>query len=186
MTRLTQARQRGGFIALKTPIRDAAAIRDTVLALDGVTGVNVTTEFVRTLRTVVAGRGRPRWESVLAADSPDASSAAKTGFTQLLHETWTRLEEQIRVAGNSGIVALHDATPLARYTGGVELLAKLVVVARDSSESPVGLWLLCPMEDPQAPPRLDRVTVSVIPGDAEQLHVPGEIAETGGKDLKAS
>ena len=186
IARLTQARQRGGFIALKAPIRDAAAIRDTVLALDGVTGVNVTTEFVRALRAVVAERGRPRWETVLAADSADASPAARTGFTQLLHETWTRLEDSIRAAGNSGIVALHDATPLARYTGGVELLAKLVVAARDSGEFPVGMWLLCPMEDPQAPPRLDRVTVSVIPGDAEQLYVPGEIAESGGKDLKAS
>ena len=71
--RLTQARQRGGFIALKAPIRDAVAIRHTVAALDGVTGVNVTTEFVRTLRAVVAERGRPKWETVLAADSPDAS-----------------------------------------------------------------------------------------------------------------
>ena len=187
MTRLTQARQRGGFIALKAPIRDAAAIRDTrIAALDGVTGINVTTEFVAALRAIVAERGRPRWETVLAADSPDASPAARTGFTQLLNDTWTRLEEQIRAVGNSGIVVLHDATPLARYTGGVELLAKLVVAARDSGESPVGLWLLCPMEDPQAPPRLDRVTVSVIPGDAEQLYVPGEIADSGGKDLKAS
>ena len=49
-----------------------------------------------------------------------------------------------------------------------------------------GLWLLCPMEDPQAPPQLDRITVSVIPGDAEQFYVPGEFAESGGKDLKAS
>ena len=98
----------------------------------------------------------------------------------------TRLEEHIRAVGNSGIVLLHDATPLARYTGGVELLAKLAVAARDAGESPVGLWLLCPMEDPQAPPRLDRVTVSVIPGDAEQLYVPGEFADSGGKDLKAS
>jgi hypothetical protein len=186
IARLTQARQRGGFIALKAPIRDAAAIRDTVLGLDDVTGVNVTTEFVRTLRALVAERGRPRWETVLAADSPDASPTAKNGFTQLLTETWTRLEARIHAAGNSGIVALHDATPLARYTGGVELLAKLVVAARDAAESPVGLWLLCPMEDPQSPPRLDRVTVNVIPGDAEQLYVPGEIAETGGKDLKAS
>jgi hypothetical protein len=42
------------------------------------------------------------------------------------------------------------------------------------------------MEDPQAPPQLDRVTVSVIPGDAEQLYVPGEFANGDGKELKAS
>ena len=186
MARLTQARQRGGFIALKAPIRDAAAIREAVAALDGVTPVNVTAAFVRTLRAVVAEQGRPKWETVLAADSPDASPAAQTGFTQLLQKTWTRLEEHIRAGGNSGIVLLHDATPLARYTGGAELLTRLAVAARDAAESPVGLWLLCPMEDPQAQPQLDRVTVSVIPGDAEQLYVPGELAESGGKDLKAS
>ena len=60
MARLTQARQRGGFIALKAPIRDAAAICDAVAALDGVTAVNVTAEFVRTLRAIVAEQGRPK------------------------------------------------------------------------------------------------------------------------------
>jgi hypothetical protein len=184
--RLTQARQRGGFIALKAPIRDAAAIRHAVVSLDGVTGVNVTTEFVRTLRAIVAERGRPKWETVLAADSPDASPTAINGLAELLQETWTRLDEHIRALGNSSIVLLHDATPIARYPGGVELLAKLTVAARDAEESPAGLWLLCPMEDPQSPPQLDRVTVSVIPGDAEQLYVPGEFANGDGKDLKAS
>lgn len=67
---------------------------------------------------------------------------------------------------------LHDATPLARYAGGLELLAKLEVAARDAAEAPFGLWLVCPMENPQASPLLDRKTVSVIPGDAEQLFVP--------------
>jgi serine/threonine protein kinase len=186
MARLTQARQRGGFIALKVPIRDAAAIREAVAALDEVTSVDVTAEFVRTLRAIVVEQGRPRWETVLAADSLDASPAARTGFAQLLHKTWTRLEEHVRVGGNGGIVLLHNATPLARYTGGAELLARLAVAARDAAESPAGLWLLCPMEDPQAQPQLDRVTVSVIPGDAEQLFVPGEFADSGGKDLKAS
>ena len=81
---------------------------------------------------------------------------------------------------------LHDATPLARYAGGLELLAKLEVAARDSSEAPFGLWLVCPMENPQASPLLDRKTVSVIPGDAEQLYVPGEFADNGWKDRKAS
>jgi serine/threonine protein kinase len=186
LARLTQARQRGGFIALKAHVRDTTAIREAVAALDGVTTVNVTAEFVRTLRAVVAEQGRPKWETVLAADSPDASPAARTGFTQLLQKTWTRLEEHIRGSGRESIVLLDDATPLARYTGGAELLAKLAVAARDAAESPAGLWLLCPMEDPQAPPQLDRSTVSVIPGDAEQLYVPGEFAEGVGKDLKAS
>ena len=183
--RLTQARQRGGFIALKAPIRDAVAIRRMVTALDGVTGVNVTTEFVRILRAVVAERARPKLETVLAADSQDASPNAKNGFAELLQETWTRLEDHIRALGNSGIVLLHDATPIARYVGGAELLAKLAVAARDANESPWPVAAL-PHGGPAVPPQLDRVTVSVIPGDAEQLYVPGEFANGDGKEQKAS
>lgn len=186
---LAQSRKRGGFIALKASLRDTAAVCDAVASLDGVTTVNVTACFVRFLREIVTAAGRPRWETVLAADSPDASPAARTGFTQLLRKTWDRLEEHVRAVDGSGIVLLHDATPLARYTGGVELLAKLTVAARSAGESPHGLWLLCPMEDPHGLPQLDRTTVSVIPGDAEQLYVPDDFAgsgDGGGKELRAS
>jgi hypothetical protein len=186
---LAQSRKRGGFIALKTSVRDAAAVCDAVAALDGVTPVNVTASFVTFLRSIVAEAGRPRWELVLAADSPDASPAARNGFTQLLRKTWNRLEEHVRAVGSAGIVLLHDATPLARYTGGADLLAKITVAARSAAEAPHGLWLLCPMEDPHGLPLLDRTTVSVIPGDAEQLYVPGDFAsgvDGGGKELRAS
>lgn len=183
--RLAQAGQRGGFVALKAPLRDAAAIGDHIGAMDGVTPVNVTAVFVRFLREIVEQQGRPRWETVLAADSDDASPAARRGFTQLVRAVWDRLEEHIRVAGNGGVVLLHDATPIARYTGGAELLAKLTVAARDAEESPFGLWLLCPMEDPRGVPLLDRQTVSVIPGDAEQLYVPEGFGGSG-KELRAS
>lgn len=185
---LAQSRKRGGFLTLKTSLRDASAVCDAAASLDGVTPVNVTTAFVTFLREIVTAAGRPRWETVLAADSPDASPAARTGFTQLLRKTWDRLDEHVRAAGG-GIVLLHDATPLARYTGGAELLAKLTVAARSAADSPHGLWLLCPMEDPHALPELDRTTVSVIPGDAEQLYVPRDFAgcdDGDGKELRVS
>ena len=187
---LTQSRKRGGFIALKTSLRDASAVCDTIASLDGVTPVNVTASFVTFLHEVVKADKRPlHWKTVLEADSPAASPAARTGFAQLLRKTWDRFEEHVRSIGTSGIVLLHDATPLARYTGGVELLAKLTVAARSATDSPHGLWLLCPMEDPHGLPLLDRTTVSVIPGDAEQLYVPGDFAHdgsNGGKELRAS
>jgi serine/threonine protein kinase len=179
--RLAEARTRGGFIALKVPMRAATANCAAIAALDGVRSVNVTTRFVRLLKEAVAERGRPQWETVLAADSPDASPAARNGFAQLLQKTWARLESEVRDAGNGSMVLLHDAAPLARYGGGLELLSKLVVAARDAAESPHGLWLLCPMEDPQGFPLLDRKTVGVIPGDAEQLYVP-EGFGSGGTD----
>ena len=105
----------------------------------------MTAEFVTLLREVVAEQGRPKWETVLAADSPDASTGRRNGFTQLLRRTWARLEEHVRAAGNSGIVLLHDATPLARYTGGVELLAKLAVAARDRGGVPA--WPVAALPD---------------------------------------
>lgn len=169
--RLAQARQRGGFLAIKAPLRDAAAIGDYIGAMDGVTSVNVTTVFVRSLREIVEEQGRPRWTTVLEADTEDASPAARTGFGQLLRKTWGRLEEHVRGAGAGGIVLLHDATPLARYTGGDELLARLTVASRDAGEAPFGLWLLCPMEGAD-----DRVA-----GGARLGCVPAVRADHGGR-----
>jgi serine/threonine protein kinase len=203
--RLAEATRRGGFIALRVGVPDAAAACDAIAAMDGVRPVNVAAEFVRLLREVVAGQGRPSWDVVLAADTPGASPAAKSGFAALVGKVWDRLETQIRATsygaatnesasnGHDGsIVFLHDATPLARYAGGSELLARLAVAARDAGESPHGLWLLCPMGNPGEHPNLDGVTVGVIPGDAEQLYVPPGFAddsrdvERDGKERQAS
>jgi hypothetical protein len=181
--RLAEARQRGGFVAVKTHIESAATTCGYLATMGGVTPVDVTAVFVRLLREVVDEQGRPRWDVVLAADSATASPAARTGFAALLGKTWERFEAHVRAIGNESIVLLHDATPLARYSGGMDVLAKLAVAARDSEEPPHGLWLLCPMAAPKAPPRLDGATVGVIPGDAEQLYVPDGF---GGKEQKAS
>ena len=170
--RIEQSRQRGGFVAVKVALKDAAAVGPVIATLSGVAPVNVTTLFIRTLQEIVKEAGKPRWESVLAADSEDASPQAKVGFARLLDTTWSRMEAHVGAVDGS-IAFLHDATPLARYTGGTDLLARLAVAARQSGESPHGLWLFCPMHDPHEPPRLDGTIVPVIPGDAEQLVVPG-------------
>jgi hypothetical protein len=170
--RIEQSRKQGGFVAVKVSLRDATAVRPVIATLDGVAPVNVTALFIRTLREIVEEAGRPRWESVLDADSQDAPPQAKVGFARLLDSTWNRVEAHVRSRGDA-IVFLHDATPLARYTGGTDLLTRLSVAARQSGEPPHGLWLFCPMHDPHEPPRLDGITVPVIPGDAEQLVVPG-------------
>ncbi|MGH3250567.1 MAG: hypothetical protein ACRDOI_30770, partial [Trebonia sp.] len=169
--RLDQARKRGGFVAVKTSITEAPRVIDRLTQMDGVTAVNVTETFISLLKGIVEKAGRPRWETVLAADDESAPSAAKTGFARLLSVTFDRLDAHIRATAPGGIVLLHDATPLTRYNGGPELLARLAGAARDAEESPHGLWLLCPMQNPKDPPRLDGMTVGVIPGDAEQVVV---------------
>ena len=183
--RLDEARRRGGFVAVKASVLAASAVCDELASMEGVAAVNVTASFVAMLRQIVEDAGRPRWETVLAADSADASPAARAGFARLVGATWERLEAHIVAVGNGGIVLLHDAAPLAHYTGGGELLARLVVAARQAGEAPRGLWLFCPMQSPKDSPRLDDLTVAVIPGDAEQLFVPDSFADPQG-DRKAS
>jgi len=173
--RLDQATQRGGFVAIKAWVSTAAQVTAPIAQLDGVTPVNVTAEFVAALHAIVDEQGKPHWGTVLAADSAAVTPSARVGFARLVDEAWRRLDSRIRSA--QGVVFLHDATPLARYTGGDELLARLVSSARRVGESPHGLWLLCPMrQDLQLPPRLDALTVGVIPGDTEQLVVPSTFA----------
>jgi serine/threonine protein kinase len=178
--RLDEASRRGGFVAVKASIPAASAVCGELARMDGVTAVNITASFVTILKQIVEEAGRPRWETVLAADSADASPAARAGFARLVGATWQRLEAHVAAVGNGGIVLLHDAAPLARYTGGGELLARLAVAARQAGESPRGLWLFCPMQSPKDSPRLDDMTVAVIPGDAEQLFVPDSFADSQG------
>jgi hypothetical protein len=83
-----------------------------------------------------------------------------------VEEVWERIDAQVRAA--PGLVLLSDATPLARYPGGMELLARLASAARQADETPFGLWLLCPMEDPRRPARLDGQIVGAL-GDGEQV-----------------
>jgi serine/threonine protein kinase len=167
--RLATARERGGFLAVKVRLSEAAALTQRLCALPGVTPLSVTEAFVATLRGVVAERGKPRWPTVLAADTPDAPPSARTGFGRLLDEVWSRIDARVREL--DGTVLLHDATPLARYPGGAELLSRLSSAARQPDEQPHGLWLLCPMDEPRSSARLDAEIVGAL-GENEQLAVP--------------
>ncbi|MGH3275962.1 MAG: hypothetical protein ACRDNZ_16760, partial [Streptosporangiaceae bacterium] len=135
--------------------------------------VNVTAAFLAALRQIVKDRGKPRWESVLVADTANVTPAAQAGFGRLLDAVWERLEQQIRSL--PGTVLLHDATPLARYAGGTQLLSRLAAGARQTDEAPYGIWLLCPMDDPREPALLDDQTVATL-GENEQLMVRPAIA----------
>jgi hypothetical protein len=166
--RLRTAAERGGFMAVKTWRTESVAVAAKVAGLDGITAVPVTRLFVSALREIVAARGKPRWETVLAADSTAAPPTAQAGFARLAEEAWERIDAHIR--GIHGIAFLSDATPLARYLGGMELLTRLASAARQADEIPLGMWLLCPMEDPRRPALLDGQLVGAL-GDNEQIVV---------------
>ncbi len=164
--RLRLATERGGFLVLKSRLSHTPAVTAELARLEGVTMIPVTRLFVAALHEIVAERGKPSWPAVLAADSTEASTAARAGFGRLVDEAWQRLDAAVRAV--PGIALLHDATPLARYHGAGDLLARLASAARQSDEPPHGLWLLCPMEDPRHPATLDGRVVPAL-GDNEQV-----------------
>jgi hypothetical protein len=166
--RLRAVTERGGFLAITTRLPETAQVRAELASLAEVTAVNVTEVFLAALRQLVQDRGKPRWETVLAADTADAPPAAQAGLGRLLDAVWAHVDTQIRAT--PGTVLLHDATPLARYAGGTHLLSRLATAARQSDESPHGLWLLCPMNDQRKPALLDDQTVATL-GENEQLVV---------------
>ncbi|MGH3275637.1 MAG: hypothetical protein ACRDNZ_15100, partial [Streptosporangiaceae bacterium] len=174
--RLLAAAGLGGFLAITTRLAETARVRDELTALADVSGVHVTELFLATLREIVRDRGKPRWESVLAADAADAATPAQAGFARLVETVWEQLDQHVRRL--PGTVLLHDATPLARYAGGIPLLTRLAASARQADEAPHGLWLLCPMDDPRRPALLDDQTVATL-GENEQLVVrPASPAST--------
>ncbi len=166
--RLLAAAEHGGFLAITTRLAETAPVREELAVLADVSPLNVTEVFLAALREIVRERGKPRWESVLAADAADATPAAQAGFGRLLDAVWERLDKQVRAM--PGTVMLHDATPLGRYAGGIQLLSRLAAYARQADEAPYGLWLLCPMDDPRKPALLDEQTVATL-GENEQLVV---------------
>ncbi|MGI5154403.1 BREX system serine/threonine kinase PglW [Microbispora sp. CA-102843] len=168
--RLDESVERGGFLVLKVGVSEAVAVRNALHALPQVTALDVTAEFVRELHAIRDGQGWPDWGVVVAADVADAAPDARAGFGIMVSESLRRLEQ--RIHGTEGVVLLTDATPLARYIGGFELLARLASRARQSAANPHALWLLCPMSDPKRPPTLDGHGIGVMPGDAEHLAIP--------------
>lgn len=171
--RLAGAAEQGGFLAVKVWMDEATSVLSVLSSMADVTSINVAATFIKTLRAIVDERGKPRWETVLAADSPDASPTARAGFDKLVAQVWERFEAEVRAV--PGTVLLHDATPLARYAGGMELLTRLKLGAQAPDEGPHGLWLFCPMPDPNAEAALDHTVVRAM-GENEQLAVPGGFA----------
>ena len=113
--RLRSTAERGGFLVVKTWLtewsRDAPSWPRSTRSPPCRWRL-----FVSGLREIVAERGKPRWETVLVADSAGAPPNAQSGFRRLVEEVWERIAAQVRAA--PGLVLLSDATPLARYPGG--------------------------------------------------------------------
>jgi serine/threonine protein kinase len=172
--RLTIAANTGGFLALTATHEAAPGAVEAIAARSGVTAIDVARLYMAKLHQAQESLaeqrgGRPDWSDVLEADRTDARPQARTGLATLSEPAWDALRSQVLEA--EGVVFLHDAAPLARIEGGMDLLRGLVAAARHKSK-PHALWLMCPMKNPERDATLDGQGVGALRVDNEQLTIP--------------
>lgn len=166
--RLTEARRRGGFLALTLKGADLPGVAEALAERYDTTAVPLNALFLDALKKLTEEQS-VRWEALLKADAKFAATgtlgAALASYTRLAAE---RVREQmVELAEASGprvVLLAHEAGLIARYweAGGRELLAAVQQSARRPADTPHGLWLLLPVEDPRATPTLDGRTVEVV------------------------
>ncbi|HEV2345493.1 MAG TPA: BREX system serine/threonine kinase PglW [Actinocrinis sp.] len=187
--RLGEAVADGGFRALTVSVRHlpglAAAIERRFPVLMSVNG---NAEFLSCFRRLAAEQGQD-WEKVLRVDGRlrvsggrDAQSEAPRAYAEYVIEVAARLRaEWLERASprERAVLLLYNAGLLARYwdIAGRGLLTGFQQSARRASETPHGLWLVCPAESARSSPTLDgRLVETVIP-DGEWI-VLGSAAVT--------
>ncbi|RRR80377.1 BREX system serine/threonine kinase PglW [Streptomyces sp. RP5T] len=171
--RLREAVRRGGFLALTVRGLHLPGTAERLAARFDVLPVDVDELFLAALRTL-ADEQQVRWGALLKADARFGESGrigpALASYTRLAAERvaarCTALAEQ---SGARTVLLAHRASLVARYwdVGGRELLVSLQEAARRPAAVPHGLWLLVPMDDPQATPALDGRTVDVVDRGSE-------------------
>ncbi|MBJ6644300.1 hypothetical protein [Streptomyces sp. BSE7-9] len=110
-----------------------------------------------------------RWPALLKADAKLTATgtlgAPLASYTRLAAE---RVRQRVEdVAEGAGPARWFCCTrpvrsPTTATPAGRELLAGLQQAARRPADTPHGLWLLLPTEDPRATPTLDGRTVEVV------------------------
>ncbi|MEV7772730.1 BREX system serine/threonine kinase PglW [Kitasatospora sp. NPDC086791] len=166
--RLRVARRRGGFVALTLKGPELPGVAERLAERFEVLPVALDELFLTTLRELAVEQG-VSWQALLKADARFATSgvigAGLASYTRLASE---RLAARVVVLAERSaprtVLLAHQAGLVARYwtAGGRELLVALQEAARRPADTPHGLWLLVPMEDPEASPALDGRTVDVV------------------------
>lgn len=171
--RLQESVRRGGFLALTVKGAYLPGTAQRLAVLFGVQPVDLDELFLTALREL-ADEQQVRWRALLKADGKFAATgrigAALASYTRLAAErVASRCTDLAEQAGPRTVLLAHQASLVARYweVGGRELLVGLQQSARSSTTGPHGLWLLVPMDDPQATPALDGRTVDVVDRQSE-------------------
>ncbi|WP_406838516.1 BREX system serine/threonine kinase PglW [Streptomyces sp. AHU1] len=166
--RLTEARRRGGFLALTLKGADLPGVAEALAKRYDTTAVPLNALFLDALKSLSEEQS-VRWEALLKADAKFAATgtlgAALASYTRLAAErVRQRIVELAEASGPRAVLLVHEAGLTARYweAGGRELLATVQQSARRPADTPHGLWMLLPVEDPRATPTLDGRTVEVV------------------------
>ncbi|WP_406478460.1 BREX system serine/threonine kinase PglW [Streptomyces sp. NBC_01615] len=192
--KLENTLRRGGFLALTVKGALLPGTAQRLAARFGVLPVALDELFLTALHEL-ADEQQVRWQALLKADAKFTATGlvgtALGSYTRLAAERvaarCTALAEQ---AGPRTVLLVHRAGLAARYweAGGRELLVSLQEAARHPADTPHGLWLLVPMEDPQATPALDGRPVDVVDRVSEWAVLEGlfmkELQEQGEPELR--
>ena len=180
--KLDDARRRGGFLALPVRGRYLPGAAEAIIAHYDVEPVALGGLFLTEFRALAAEKGAP-WDKVLTIDAKFTATGELTrGLRSYVQAAWghvgDRLRERLADLPPDTVLFLHDAGLAARYhdAGGRELLAELQNAARRETDTPHGLWLLCPSEAPQETPTLDGVIVEVL-GESERAVLRGDFLD---------
>jgi hypothetical protein len=175
--KLAAAVERGGFVALTLRGRHLPGAAETISARHAVRPVDLNGVFLEEFRALATERSQD-WEKVLTIDARfDATGQMSRGLSVYVRDTWTRVEKRLTELGKDGstVLFLHDAGLLGRYydAGGQALLARLQNAARRATDTPHGLWLLCPADSAVDTPHVDGKPVEIL-GESERVVLTGE------------
>jgi serine/threonine protein kinase len=158
---LAGAAAEGGFRALTVRLSRYLLARDELASRFAVEPLNVAALFLAAFHELVDPRRKPTWATILGADAAEPGSRDAVKLGEYVSGAWERARPRLLAALATGAaepLLLHDAAPLARY-GAMDLLHAMAERARAGERA---LWLLCPMDDPGHPPRLDGTVVPVV------------------------
>jgi len=156
---LTASARSGGFRALTVRLARAETALRRLERWYKTDTVDVSALFLDELHKLVESRPKPTWQTVINADLAEPNSSSAIRFAGLIEQAWKATAPRLASAMTpNGTVLLHNAAVLARYRGMGVLHDLRTQVARGGT-----LWLLCPVQDLTATPRLDTVSVEVAP-----------------------
>ncbi|WP_371612449.1 BREX system serine/threonine kinase PglW [Streptomyces clavifer] len=177
--RLQGARRRGGFVALPVKGPELPGVVERLSERFDVTPLALDDLLLGTLRELAQEQGAP-WQALLKADAAYAASgsigAGLASYARLaLERVVARVAELAATSGPRTVLLAHRAGLVARYweVGGRELLVAMQNAAGHPAVAPHGLWLLVPMEDPEASTALDGRTVDVVDKETQRVELKG-------------